>query len=364
MDNSIIQRLKEVLLQNDKISIVVGKNPNLDEMGAALGLYLALKNQGKTVSIACPTEPIVELSSLVGINKVGKEIGTAGGGLVVSFPYQEGEIEKVSYTLENGFLNIVVKAGTRGLSFSQKDVVYKKTGEFPTLLFVVGTPRLSDLGNLFDPEGLKETTVVNIDNKSENQGFGEIVLVSPKFSSISEAIANLIKTLGFDLDIDISQNLMSGISFATNNFQDQKTSSLAFEMAAFLMKQGAKRQAAKPISSKAMEEDYSFPSSFEPATTNQPSSAVQPQPIEDYWDFPEMKEGRSQPQPMRRPLPQFPRKPQPQSFRPQFQTNQRQQVSQAQPVQNQRPQPPKRDQSQETPSDWLSPKIYKGSTNI
>ena len=43
------------------------------------------------------------------------------------------------------------------------------------------------------------------------------------------------------MDLDIAQNLMLGIATATNNFQDSKTSSLAFEMAGVLMRNGALR---------------------------------------------------------------------------------------------------------------------------
>lgn len=244
MDNISLQKIKELLEKESNISIVVGKNPNVDDMAAALGLYLTLQTLGKNVSVACPTDPIVELSSLVGINKVKKNLQTQeGGDLVVSFPYKEGEIEKVSYTLDNGYLNIVVKAGESGLSFSEKEILFKRSNSsFAGTLFVIGTPRLSDLGNLFNPQNLKDARVINIDNKPDNQGFGDIALVNPRFSSVSEAIVNLINFCGYKMDLDAAQNLLSGISYATNNFSDPKTTALAFETAAVLLRSGAVRQ--------------------------------------------------------------------------------------------------------------------------
>lgn len=263
MEEKTLQKLKELIANNEKIAIAVGKNPSIDEMGAALSLYLSLKASNKNVVVACPTEPLVEVSSLVGIDKVKTIFASDGADLVVSFPYKEGEIEKVSYTLEDGDLNIIVKAGSNGLSFAEKDVRYKRGGgsSLSSLLFVIGTPRLSDLGKLFDPELLKETTVVNIDNKVDNQGFGDIVLVSPRFSSVCEQIANLINFLGLPLDIDGAQNLLSGISFATDNFQKPTTSFLAFEMAGVLLKKGAVRKPSisfKPLPQmqEIQEEDF------------------------------------------------------------------------------------------------------------
>jgi nanoRNase/pAp phosphatase (c-di-AMP/oligoRNAs hydrolase) len=241
MDNTAYKRVEEFLAKSKNIGILTGKDPSLDEMGAALALYLSLVELGKSVSIASPSNPRVGIASLVGIDKVKTVLSAEGGDLIVSFPYKEGEIEKVSYTLDNGSLNIVVKPGEKDLSFSEKDVKFSRSQSAPELLFVVGVAKVSDLGSLFDSELLKDTTLVNIDNKVENQGFGDIVLVSPKFSSVSEQMTSLMFSLNLNLDIDISQNLLSGIVNATNNFQDDKTSPVAFEMASYLIRQGASR---------------------------------------------------------------------------------------------------------------------------
>ncbi len=243
MDNLMIEKIKELLAKNETIAIAIGEDPGIDEMGAGLALYLALSETGKQVVIACPTDPIVEISSLVGIDEVKKIFGgDKSGDLTVSFPYKEGEIEKISYTLESGKLNILVKAGGNGLNFNEKDIVYTRGGGAPGLVFVIGTPRLSDLGSVFDPEALKDSKVINIDYKPDNQGFGDIPLLGKNSSSVSELVANFISSIGLRIDIDIASNLMAGIISATDNFQNPQTSSLAFETAAALMKKGAVRQ--------------------------------------------------------------------------------------------------------------------------
>lgn len=241
MDNLTFAKIKEAIEKYNNIAVVTRIDPSVDEMGAALSLYLSLKSTGKNVSVATPNNPLVEVSSLVGIDEVKTNLGGQGGDLVVSFPYQEGEIEKVSYTRDDNFLNIVVKAGEEGLSFSEKDVKFSKGTVAPEMLFVIGSPRVSDLGNLFDPQTLKDTIVVNIDNKPENQGYGDILMVSGRLSSVSEAVANLILALNLKMDLDIAQNLMLGIAVSTDNFQSEHTSPLAFEMAGVLLRQGALR---------------------------------------------------------------------------------------------------------------------------
>lgn len=371
MDNNVSQQLKDLISKNQTVGIAVGKNPGIDEMAAALSLFFALKNDGKNVNIVCPTEPLVEHSRLVGIDKVQKDFELQGGDMTVSFPYQEGEIEKISYTLENGSLNIIVKAGQDGLSFNEKDVVFKRSEGYPTLLFVIGTSRLSDLDGIYDAQALKDTTVVNIDNKSDNQGYGDISIVTPNNSSISEKVTDLMLSMGLNIDIDIAQNLLTGIEKATNNFQSSRTSPLAFEMTGELIRKGAVRSA-----------------------DNNLQSALPKTNKEDFDDFDE--EDLS---PVYRQPAQFPRQPQPITSRVNRQPNAGADLQRLQSMQRQQSQnmPPasqnlenrqsgqdlsagrqdidieRKDPSassgqvrkdKKPPVDWLTPKIYKGSTNI
>lgn len=348
MDASAAQKIGELLQKNQSVSIVVGKNARLDDMAAALSLYLSLKTDGKQVSIAAPNDPLVELSSLVGINKVKTSLGSDKGDLTVSFPYEEGEIEKVSYTLENGLLNIIVKAGQNGLSFSEKDINYKRTGGQIPVLFVIGTPRLSDLDTLFDPEALKNTTVVNIDNKNDNQGFGDVVCVSQSYSSVSEAVASLLTTLSLPIDQDIAQNLLSGISFATDNFTSQKTSATAFEMAAHMLRKGAVREQKqqRPRPAQDAFSQFGAPAPRPQVRNDSPFG----QPRDQQKGF--------------RPKNPFPfQRPQSQTSRPQYSPMPKNNPTPA-PFIEQKDSGKEDDMQEDAPADWLTPKVYKGSTLV
>ena len=243
-----LDKLREILSANQTIAIAVGQNYGFDEIAAALGLYLVLKGAGKEVSVVSPKAPLVEVSNLVGIDKLKTSFdGQSGSDLTVSFPYRNDEIDKVSYTLESGFLNIVVKGRDGKLSFGEKDVIFKNLTMAPTVLFVIGTPKLSDLGSIINPQSLTNTKVINVDNKADNQGYGDVVIVSPTASSVCEQIGDFLLDLGLRMDIDASQNLFSGISYSTDDFSSSKTSPLAFEMAAVLMRNGAKRKKVEKI---------------------------------------------------------------------------------------------------------------------
>ncbi len=347
MDKDTIQKIKDAITKSNNIGVAVGKNPSVDEMGAALSLYLLLKNANKQVSIASPTDPIVEVSSLVGVNKVQKTFGGESGDLVVSFPYLEGEIEKVSYTLEDGLLNIIVKASEQGLSFDESDVKYNRGSGAIDLLFVVGTPRISDLEDVIDSQKLRDIKIVNIDNKQHNEKFGDIVLVSQRFSSVSEQVADLTLTLGFRIDQDAAQNLLTGITIATENFQAANTSFLAFELAGLLMKRGAKR-----LKIGAAEKDE-FISSL---SQNEEKPQVDQRP----------QEGQRQPGQDR---PNLNRQDNFRQSRPTSQDfargEQKRQADTQQAKQNQDQDNTASDDSDdEPPLDWLTPKVYKGSSDV
>lgn len=387
MEQETLQILQDALSKNQRIGIVLGKNPNIDQMGAALALYLCFKETHQNISVASPTPPTVEISSLVGIDKVKNSLQSQDGDLVVAFPYEEGEIEKVSYTLENGKLNIVVKASENGLSFSEKDVQFKRSGNLPTLLFIIGTPRLSDLGNLFDPQVLKDTMIINIDNNKDNQKFGDLVLVSSDFSSVSEQVAEVIKSLNLSLDIDAAQNLLSGISYATNNFQDQKTSFLAFETAAMLMRKGAVRQ-LKTSNRKDEFNDQFFSNIVQKQQTgpflgkqnkfipklSQPSSFVRNQQSLQNRSNQQMQHGGQNQSNLR--VEDLPEK-NPNGL-DQILDQKDQQVSPQAPKQSQawsnsaqafskqggKQATPEEEGGDETPPDWLTPKVYKSKTFI
>lgn len=368
MDNNTFSQINDLISQHENVGVATGSNPSLDTMGASLGLFLSLKQIGKNVSVASPTLPNVGISSLVGIDEVRSEFAGEGGDLVVSFPYQEGAIEKVSYNLDeqDGFLNIIVKAGEQGLQFDEQDVRFKRSGALPTLLFVIGTKSLQDLGSLYDPEALKDTTIVNIDNKQSNQSFGDIALVSQEFSSVSEQVGHFLLNLDLPLDADIAQDLLSGISFATNNFQDAGTSAVAFEMAGMLMRRGAQRPQLASDNNQQNQE----------AGSNLVRLREQRQ---------QHQQQRQQTQPKQVPRPPRPQQnqgAQNQSFQAHGSQNQDRSNyirEQLQRMQQKRQQQAQKDQSKQpekvqektevvdekdAPDDWLQPKVYKGSTQV
>ncbi len=243
MSSSIItnqkEQIKDFLDSAESVGIIAGENQNIDIMAGALGLYLTLSSGGRNVQIVSVKEPTVELSSLVGIDRVSKTFSGKTSALTISVPYREGEIEKVSYNIEDDRLNVNLFAEGAGITFSEDQIQYIRKGSTPSLVILIGVSNQAELRGLVD---LKSVKTIVIDKNPMNALDGDVLVLDPSFSSFSEIITGLIMELTLPYDLDAFQNLMSGITHATRNFTSQNTSPLAFEGAGFLLQNGARRE--------------------------------------------------------------------------------------------------------------------------
>ncbi len=247
MSNSVIKnskaQIQELVDSAQSIGVVVGNKQDVDTMGAALGLYLALDTFGKNVQIVSSKEPTVELSTLFGIDHVSKSFEGSTKILTISVPYREGEIDKVSYNIEGDRLKVNLFAETNGITFGEKDIEYIRAGSAPSLLIGVG---ISDEAEIAAFADLKSAKTIYIDREMA-QPAGDVVIVDPSFSSVSEAVAQIAMDLSLGYDPDAYQNMLDGIIAATRNFTAPSTSPYAFEAAGFLMENGAKRKVQAPV---------------------------------------------------------------------------------------------------------------------
>lgn len=234
--------LQSILSQAPSLGIIASEKQDVDILSAALSLHLIFQDSGKSSQVVSKKEPIVEHSFLVGVDQLKKNFGGgATKNLTVSFPYVEGEIEKVSYNIEGDRLNVNLFGTDQGIKFDEKAIRYIREGSSPQVIVTIGIQNPQEL------EGLSESgaQIINIDNAVTNALFGNVVMVDPSYSSLSEVVARIAFDLGFVVEFDVAQNLLDGITHATNNFTSPKTSPLAFEMAGLLMQKGAIRKNMK-----------------------------------------------------------------------------------------------------------------------
>lgn len=238
---NLLQKAVEILQKSNSGVICLPQNPSPDAIAAALALYLGLTQMGKNVTIACST-PIE--SELIAADKIGSTIATSGNDLVVSLPYTDGSIDKVSYYTEGNSLNIVVVPGADHPKLEQKQVKFSYTGGVVDFVITVDVDSLKRLGEIYSENQalFVKNKVINIDRHLTNSFFGAVNLVYRTASSTSEIILAFLQTIKCPIDRDMATNLYQGMAAATKNFSSFSVTAQTFENAADLLKLGAKKR--------------------------------------------------------------------------------------------------------------------------
>jgi len=293
----VFSRINQVVSQKISGAITLPNNPSIDAVASSTALYLSLLKLNKNISLSCSNKVDYNLT---GVDKIQKNLSVSGDSLMISFPYSDGSIDKIDYRIEGESFNLII---TPRQGFSRLDpskVSYSYTGGKLDFIFVLDSPTLTSLGDLYqnNQNQFQGVEIINIDRHITNSNFGTINYVNKTASSLSEMIFLLIKNLGVELDKDIATNLYAGLISATNNFSSYSVNAQTFETAAFLLKAGAIKKVIK-----------------KPPTSNQAPSFTPPS---------------------------FPTKP-----------------FEVKPIGSVEKEP-KPAQTPETPDDWLKPKIFKG----
>ena len=326
-----IREIQTLLTGAKEVIIALPKSPNADKVATALSLFLALSSKGKQVKVVCTDPMTVEFNQLIGVDKISSVTSSGNGrNLIISFPYQEGSIEKVSYNIENDAFHLVIEPREGYPTITPEVVRYSFGGGNIDLIITIGTASLADLDSIYqnNQDLFASKPIINIDSQNHNQRFGKVNIVDPSVSSVSEMVLYLFSQLNFVISPDIATNFLAGITIGSQNFTSRETSVTTFEAASVCLRNGARRDVSteqqRLVRPKATYTPY-------PYTNNIPTQNF-------------ARPGISTKMPQTKPKSQGETQ-----FTP-FQQSKQQQPQQ------------KPQQTTEAPPDWLKPKIYKGST--
>lgn len=302
-----INKSSSTLIKATAITICLPQNPNIDAIASGLGLYLTLLKLGKNVNIVCSTKISSDLD-LIGIDKIQTELLSEGDTLIITFPNSIDLIDKVTSNLDNNSLNLVITPQPGAARLDPEKVKYTFSGGNIDAVVIIDSPDLMALGEIYqkNQERFRQAEIINIGK-------------DPGLSSTSQSIFKLIQSLNIDIDNEVATILYAGLVSATANFTSQSVNAASFETAAALLKIGAiKKQIQTPVST-----------SYESVPLPEPQKA-------DILTFGSVK---------------WSKKPQFTKFE-----------NLATPSQNIE----KKEgfKEEETPQDWLKPKIFKGSKLI
>lgn len=231
-----------IIKSASSILIVLGKQAKRDGFAAALGLYLSLIQEGKSVHM-CTEADATQAEGLVGVDKIEKTLQLGGNVLKVSFPYSDGTIDKVTYNITDDRFNLLVEPKQGQSPLDSKNVQFAYTGGAVDAIICIEAQSLESLGNVYmeNPDIFEQQKIINIDRRFDNKNFGIENIVEKQFSSTSEIIFDILGLMRTNISPDASSNLYAGVASATNNFSSFSTNAHTFETVSALLKSGARK---------------------------------------------------------------------------------------------------------------------------
>ncbi len=242
MSLSSKEQVFDQIKKSETILVCVGKNPNGDALGSALGFCSVLKKMGKKVDIVSPTAILKKYLFMPSSNIITHKLEGARD-YILSVNVEKDKLQQLRYEVQNNKLKIFITANAGDMK--ESDIALESSKFRYDLIVVFDLQDLENLGSIYDenPELFYETPVVNIDHSPSNEYFGKINFVDVASSSTAEIVFNLISEIGEKLlDEQIATNLLTGIIYKTDSFQNKNTTPKAFLAAASLVAKGANKQ--------------------------------------------------------------------------------------------------------------------------
>lgn len=377
--------LKSRILSSESILILLPSQVTTDKLAAGLSLFLSLEQTGKTINIVSEGTVLVSHSNLYGVGKVKSTLHQRGAGNltitlegVVAPDGTVPSLDKLDWFPEGQNLNLVFHV-LPGQKFEPKNITPKFADNSKSLIFVVSAGSLNELGSMYSVNSglFQGAYIVNIDNNTGNTKFGTVNVVDST-PSVSEIVMALLSDLGLIINSDIASNVLAGVYSATNNMTTGVTPETFMAVGQAMQAGGqvpgqtpsaqsseqpvpvAQPQLIQPqsVTSQSQPNIPSFSQTFAPQTPVQNAPAPSPlasnpfiPPVADSFTFSGNTAipAASITQPVTEPAPVTGtplNQPVPAPSMPNFTTPQSEQ-----PVQDSQPS-----------ADWLTPKVYKGTS--
>ena len=276
LDNisNITNRVVEKIKASENILIALSKNPNIDEISAALGLAMILDTMRKHVTAIFSGQVPNVLQFLKPEETFEKTTNSLQDFIIA---LSKDKVDHISYKIEGDFVKVYVtpyKAtiGQSDLSMSHGDYNVDLVICFNVISGDEIDPALSEYGRI-----MHDATAINLTVDTPGR-FAELEWQDSNVSSISEMIVGLADRLGLaSFSEQVATALLTGIVASTDHFSNPRTSSNTMSIASKLMSFGANQQL---ISSQIMEKIKTPDIPATPAIQATPAVTVGSAPVE------------------------------------------------------------------------------------
>ncbi len=247
MSKSLALQFDKLINQSSHILILLPESPQNDFFCSALALTHFCETKTIITSLAF-YDPYEETSSLNFLPHAAhsKIIHSISGSrdLILSFNTKYNDIINTRMERTEDHFNIIITPekgmiDSRDFSFLPDKFPYD-------LIVTIGAIDKESMGKIYDevPDVFYEIPIINIDNKSSNEQFGQLNIINAVASSVSEVIGDLFEQiLKIKLSAECAQCLLTGIISTTNSFQNHNTTPHALTLSSRLIEYGADQQA-------------------------------------------------------------------------------------------------------------------------
>ena len=276
--SNITNRVVEKIKASENILIALSKNPNIDEISAALGLAMILDTMRKHVTAIFSGQVPNVLQFLKPEETFEKTTNSLQDFIIA---LSKDKVDHISYKIEGDFVKVYVtpyKAtiGQADLSMSHGDYNVDLVICFNVISGDEIDPALSEYGRI-----MHDATAINLTVDTPGR-FAELEWQDSNVSSISEMIVGLADRLGLaSFSEQVATALLTGIVASTDHFSNTRTSSNTMSIASKLMSFGANQQL---ISSQIMEkiktpDEAQVPATPATAESRATEALVAPNPL-------------------------------------------------------------------------------------
>ena len=193
-----------------RLGLLVPKDVGVDPAAAMVALYHLFSSLGKKATPIVPSKIPHEVQALPSSTKIKQGFGPKN--LVVTLDTNETPIERVSYKSEGGKFQLVIHPAER--SFEVENIHYSYEGLNFDLLIALGVKKLADLGELYEKnrKEFSKAVIINLDVSSQNENYGQINVVDPSKSSVSELVFHQLLAWEMTPSKEVAQCLLTGLA--------------------------------------------------------------------------------------------------------------------------------------------------------
>ncbi len=224
------------------ILVTVSRNPNVDQLAAALGLTFMLDKLGKHAT-AVFSGKIPPAINFLQPEKTFEDNADSLRDFIISL--DKDKADRLRFKTEGDMVRVYITPYKT--TISEKDLSFSE-GDFNVELVVaIGVDKRDELDEAIAAHGriLHSATVATLNIDNDKDALGSISWGDAKASSYSELIADLSDDISDKqtlMDDQVATALLTGVVAATDQFRNDKTTPSTMTLAANLMAKGANQQ--------------------------------------------------------------------------------------------------------------------------